>query len=183
MTYLQTSTVINLANGIFGYKGWSSSVTELWENYSDHVNGRWSICYSAKVKVELQNGTFHEDVGTGSGLSANRADALDQAQKTACSDALKRAIRMFGDGLGNNLVSGGQNPVVVAPDESGGDVRELTELLKSCFSAQGISAPQSTSVAESVAASANTPTRLAQTATPTKLQPRGQQGQQVLQNQ
>ena len=77
VSYLQTSTVINLANGIFGYKGWSSSVTELWENYSEHINGRWSICYSAKVKVELQNGTFHEDVGTGSGLSGNRADALD----------------------------------------------------------------------------------------------------------
>lgn len=126
--------MINLANGIFGYKGWSSSVSELWENYSEHINGRWSICYSAKVKVELQNGTFHEDVGTGSGLSANRADALDQAQKTACSDALKRAIRMFGDGLGNNLVSGGQNPVVVAQDESSGDLAGLMGLMRDYFS-------------------------------------------------
>lgn len=61
---------------------------------------------------------------------------------------------MFGDGLGNNLVSGGQNPVVVAQDEAGGDMAQLMDLMKDYLNLQKEkSVPQSTSVPESTTVS------------------------------
>lgn len=50
----------------------------------------------------LKDGTYHEDIGYGSCANMpDRAAALEKAKKEAASDALKRALRLFGNGLGN----------------------------------------------------------------------------------
>ena len=35
-------------------------------------NQRWQTAYTATVRVELRDGTFHEDVGVGTGIDRDR---------------------------------------------------------------------------------------------------------------
>ena len=54
----------------------------------------------------MRGGNSHEDVGYGSSENLpTDAAAIDTALKTAISDALKRALRVYGDGLGNCLAN------------------------------------------------------------------------------
>ncbi len=56
------------------------------------------------MRVILRDGTFHEDVGFGSIENArSKAAAFEKAKKEATTDALKRALRTFGNVLGNCL--------------------------------------------------------------------------------
>ncbi|CAL6056281.1 DNA_repair protein RAD52 [Hexamita inflata] len=120
--YLDMKTAINQANSIFTYKGWSSQVISLQSNFSEQTASGWRECFTATMRVTLQNGCFHEDVGVGEGERPRRADAIDQAQKSACSDGVKRCLKYFGDSLGNDLnPQKGNEPVpdnVVIGDET-----------------------------------------------------------------
>jgi Rad52/22 family double-strand break repair protein len=53
--------------------------------------------------VLLRDGTFHEDIGSGDHENPSRSLAIAHAQKEAVSDAHKRALRLFGNALGNSL--------------------------------------------------------------------------------
>jgi len=56
----------------------------------------------ATVKLTLlQNGASHEDCGCGEGIHESKLKALDNAIKSAITDAMKRAARHFGERLGN----------------------------------------------------------------------------------
>lgn len=57
---------------------------------------------SVVVRVTLRDGTFHEDLGYGHIENAKgKAAAFEKAKKEATTDGLKRALRMFGNVLGN----------------------------------------------------------------------------------
>ena len=59
---------------------------------------------SAIVRVQLRDGAFHEDVGYGvSEGMRSKALSLEKARKEACTDGLKRALKSFGNALGNCL--------------------------------------------------------------------------------
>lgn len=61
-----------------------------------------SIGLSVIVRVTLRNGTYHEDIGYGSIENAkNKAMAFEKAKKEGTTDGLKRALRSFGNILGN----------------------------------------------------------------------------------
>ena len=64
--YLEGHTAVSLANEIFGFNGWSRSVTEETIDFVDHKEDKYFIGISAMVKVQLKDGAFHEDVGYGS---------------------------------------------------------------------------------------------------------------------
>jgi len=49
----------------------------------------------------LKDGTFHEDVGYGICDNKSKGTAIENAKKEAVSDARKRALRVFGNALGN----------------------------------------------------------------------------------
>jgi hypothetical protein len=55
------------------------------------------------VKVSLRDGTHHEDVGYGMSENKNKGEAIEKAKKEAVSDARKRALRLFGNALGNSV--------------------------------------------------------------------------------
>jgi len=69
----------------------------------EECNGRYSVGVTAVVRVCLKDGTSHEDVGYGSGENPRKGAAIEKAKKEAVSDARKRALRLFGDALGNCL--------------------------------------------------------------------------------
>ena len=61
---------------------------------------------ASTVRVTLQDGSYREDVGYG--LCENlksKGDALEKARKSSVTDALKRALKHFGNSLGNCLHS------------------------------------------------------------------------------
>ena len=64
--YLPAEKVINLANEVFGFNGWSSAIQNIQIDFVDeNQNGRVSLGLSVIVRVTLKDGTFHEDVGYG----------------------------------------------------------------------------------------------------------------------
>jgi len=66
------------------------------------TNGKVSLGLSVIVRVTLRDGTFHEDVGYGHmENSKGKAAAFEKAKKEGTTDALKRALRNFGNVLGN----------------------------------------------------------------------------------
>jgi len=56
---------------------------------------------TAVVKVTLKDGTSHEDVGYGLAENPRKGIAIENAKKEAVTDARKRALRLFGNALGN----------------------------------------------------------------------------------
>jgi DNA recombination protein Rad52 len=102
--YIKGWRVIDLANGIFGFNGWSHSVTSSSIDFIDHFNGKYFVGVSAFVRVQLRDGAFHEDVGYGvSEGMRSKALSLEKARKEAVTDGLKRALKSFGNALGNCL--------------------------------------------------------------------------------
>jgi DNA repair and recombination protein RAD52 len=101
---LAAEKVINLANEVFGFNGWSSGVQNVHIDYVEEKEGRISMSCSVIVRVTLKDGTYHEDVGCGSiENSKTKAAAFEKVKKEAATDALKRALRNFGNVLGNCL--------------------------------------------------------------------------------
>lgn len=104
LTYLSSNMAINQANDIFDYNGWSCSIISITTDYLDSSNAKWSCGITAVVQVTLESGASHQDVGFG--MTENmksKGQALEKAKKEAVSDARKRALRIFGNALGNCL--------------------------------------------------------------------------------
>lgn len=105
MTYIEGWQVIELANKIYCFDGWSSEVKNIKIEYSDCVKegkmDKWSVGVSCLARVTLKNGIFREDSGFGTADNQKmRGQAYEKAKKEAVTDALKRALRQFGSALG-----------------------------------------------------------------------------------
>ncbi|XP_070309336.1 DNA repair protein RAD52 homolog isoform X2 [Odocoileus virginianus] len=120
--YIEGHRVINLANEMFGYNGWAHSITQQnvgecaslpaigqlpagWAaDFVDLNNGKFYVGVCAFVRVQLKDGSYHEDVGYGvsEGLKS-KALSLEKARKEAVTDGLKRALS-FGNALGNCIL-------------------------------------------------------------------------------
>eukprot|EP00697_Spironema_sp_BW2_P016247 gnl/Spiro4/7418_TR3881_c0_g2_i1.p1 gnl/Spiro4/7418_TR3881_c0_g2~~gnl/Spiro4/7418_TR3881_c0_g2_i1.p1 ORF type:complete len:312 (-),score=48.42 gnl/Spiro4/7418_TR3881_c0_g2_i1:245-1180(-) len=105
VAYMASSNAIEIANHIFNFNGWSSSVAVVNLEYKDEdKNGRISVGVTAQVRVTLKDGTFHEDIGWGSSSAQpTKAAAYENAYKEAATDGMKRALRLFGNALGNSI--------------------------------------------------------------------------------
>nr|XP_012603806.1 DNA repair protein RAD52 homolog isoform X11 [Microcebus murinus] len=103
--YIEGHKVISLANEMFGYNGWAHSVTQQNVDFVDLNNGKFYVGVCAFVRVQLKDGSYHEDVGYGvsEGLKS-KALSLEKARKEAVTDGLKRALRSFGNALGNCIL-------------------------------------------------------------------------------
>lgn len=102
--YLTAEKCIGLANEVFGFNGWSSSIQNIQVDFADEnpQTQRVSIGLSVIVRVTLRDGTYHEDIGYGSIENARgKAMAFEKAKKEGTTDALKRTLRSFGNVLGN----------------------------------------------------------------------------------
>ena len=102
--YLAGEKVINLANEVFGFNGWSSSIQNIQIDFVDEhaQTGKISMGLSVIVRVTLKDGSYHEDIGYGHIENCKgKAAAFAKAKKEGTTDALKRALRTFGKVLGN----------------------------------------------------------------------------------
>lgn len=102
--YLSADKCINLANEVFGFNGWSSGIQNVQIDFVDESqsSGKVSLGLSVIVRVTLRDGTFHEDIGYGHIENCKgKAAAFEKAKKEGTTDGLKRALRNFGNLLGN----------------------------------------------------------------------------------
>jgi len=121
LSYIEGHHAIREANRIFGFDGWEYDVksfnvvsSEQYEK-AGYNNGpaipMHRICVAAIVTVTAL-GVTRQDVGYGTGTAKTLADAHESAGKEAVTDALKRALRTFGDQFGNALYDKQQTNVV-----------------------------------------------------------------------
>ncbi|KAF2256591.1 recombination protein Rad52, partial [Trematosphaeria pertusa] len=106
VAYLEGNKAIALANEVFGFNGWSSSLGQVQVDFVDEhpQGGKVSLGLSINVRITLKDGTYHEDIGYGSAANnKDKASAFEKAKKEAATDGLKRALRTFGNVLGNCL--------------------------------------------------------------------------------
>ncbi|KAF9989223.1 DNA repair protein rad52 [Mortierella antarctica] len=105
LTYVEGWRIKNLANSVFGFDGWSSTITDVTVDFLDvDADGKVSVGVSVMVKVMLKDGTFHEDIGYGSSENQkSKASSFEKAKKEATTDGLKRALTSFGNLLGTCL--------------------------------------------------------------------------------
>lgn len=115
LSYIEGHDVIETANKVFGFGNWSYSISKL-EHVSQEQNQNQNqvICYKAivQVLVHSENHTQEvkrEDVGFGTGVSKTLADSHENAGKEAVTDALKRALRSFGNQFGLSLYDKSRN--------------------------------------------------------------------------
>ncbi|KAI2630051.1 recombination protein Rad52 [Xylaria nigripes] len=102
--YIAAEKCIALANEVFGFNGWSSSIQNIQVDFVDEnpQTLKISLGLSVIVRVTLRDGTFHEDIGYGHIENCKgKAAAFEKAKKEGTTDALKRALRSFGNVLGN----------------------------------------------------------------------------------
>ena len=128
--YVKAFDIISTANRIFEWDGWSYCVNRLEQTNCDPNQGKnsdqWAIGYMAIVTVEATASPVErhpvpsrQDVGHGQGHSKSLGDAHDSAMKEAVTDALKRALRTFGNPLGLALYDSTQAHVSNDPDAPG----------------------------------------------------------------
>lgn len=106
--YIEGHTAIDQANRIFGFGGWGYELVgdvtlrqiESVDSRSGEVTN--SAAYSAIVKVNVPGASSRTDVGF-QAVTDESAEGHETAFKGAVTDALKRALRSFGDRFGNGL--------------------------------------------------------------------------------
>lgn len=123
--YLEGWHVIAEANRIFGFDAWSYEVVEArCVSEAPRKIGRqqkegWGVTYTAKVRA-MVHGVIREDFGAGHGYDVDAGLAHESAIKEAVTDALKRALRTFGNPFGLALYDKTRANVGV-DDAHGGD--------------------------------------------------------------
>jgi DNA recombination protein Rad52 len=104
LSYIEGWQVESEANRIFGYDGWTRETIYCKEvcrfQYTSQKNKElWKIGYEAKVRVSA-GGVFRDGTGHGSGNMGDLYDAIESAAKEAETDAMKRAMKTFGNPFG-----------------------------------------------------------------------------------
>lgn len=103
--YLEGWFCMAEANRIFGHGGWSYSlikcdpVMQSERKIGKSQKDGWGVTYVATVRVDVA-GVVREDVGAGHGYDVDLGLAHESAIKEAVTDALKRALRGFGNPFG-----------------------------------------------------------------------------------
>lgn len=117
LSYIEGYHAIDEANRIFGFDNWDMATLGMEKVYEVEVEiGQRKtpgieVGYMARVIVKA-GGCDRVQHGFGNGRSSNFKDAHELAIKEAETDALKRALRTFGNQFGNALYDKEQKNVV-----------------------------------------------------------------------
>tara|TARA_R110000850_G_scaffold125333_1_gene243482 strand:- start:465 stop:1124 length:660 start_codon:yes stop_codon:yes gene_type:complete len=146
--YVDGLHVIREANRIFGHDGWSYRITRL-EIVSRLTTAKPQVRvgYLATVEVTV-DGVVREGSAVGSGMTApdSEADAHESAIKEAETDAMKRAMRTFGNTFGLALYDKDKanREVGYAPIDQTEEVARLTFLIEKAPDVEALKAVKAT---------------------------------------
>ncbi|MCG8394215.1 MAG: RAD52 family DNA repair protein [Pseudomonadales bacterium] len=132
LSYIETHHAIREANRIFGFDGWSCVTKKLeaihppYEYQDRKGNKKFVTAYLATVEVRA-GGVSREGSGYGNGIASSPQDTYELALKEAESDALKRALKNFGDPFGLALYDKEQAHVTSQNVMSYDEVQDLQD--------------------------------------------------------
>jgi DNA recombination protein Rad52 len=99
--YLSGNNCVALANHVFGFDGWWSETLESCQVGKTEVQGnRSTVAWRTKVVIMLSEhlgGARRSDTGYGHATEGQEATAMEKAAKESVTDALKRALFLFGN--------------------------------------------------------------------------------------
>lgn len=132
--YIEGWHAIAEANRIFGHGAWSYTIKALTQDsLKEGQNGKgetqWQAAYTCIVTLTV-GGAVREDVGFGSGFAKQIGDAVEGATKEAVTDALKRALRTFGNPFGLALYDKSRANVGAPAPDVGKTVSRIEAALK-----------------------------------------------------
>ena len=117
-SYVDGHHILSEANRIFGFGGWGYEITMLSmcsrvECQDGKGQPQIRVGYRCTVRATA-GGVSREGAAVGSGMSKpeNEADAHESAVKEAETDALKRALRSFGNTFGLALYDKGSDAAI-----------------------------------------------------------------------
>lgn len=119
--YVDGYHVISEANRIFGEDGWSYEITRLQmvseQTVTTDKGPQYRVGYLCTVKVYVNGSSFKEGSAVGSGVGSPNtiADHHESAIKEAETDALKRALRSYGNTFGLALYDKEKGNIGVDP--------------------------------------------------------------------
>jgi DNA repair and recombination protein RAD52 len=106
LTYLDSHYIITMTNELLGHENWSYTVgnfqvvqQERKKGTGENATEKEYVGYVAQATVTW-NGVTRSDVGFGQGIDNDLGRAHESAIKEAATDALKRALRTFGQAFG-----------------------------------------------------------------------------------
>lgn len=145
-SYIEAWHAIAEANRIFGFDAWDRETTETrCVQERERTIGKapnekpgWGVSYVCRVRVTVRAGEdviVREGTGSGHGIDADLGQAHESAVKEAESDAMKRALMMFGNPFGLALYDKSRASVAV-PRETKANSRGLYEALQAGLRAQ-----------------------------------------------
>ncbi|KAF2073109.1 hypothetical protein CYY_005578 [Polysphondylium violaceum] len=109
--YLTHKQISDEANAIFGASNWSFRVVSISNDIIDRreEDAEFFIFISAHGRVSLKDGSFRDNLGTGSArldktpFHNTIPKVIASAKKKAVTDCFKRCVSMFGPALGNGV--------------------------------------------------------------------------------
>lgn len=101
LTYITGHQAIKISNEILGPDGWCSEILKVDTTY--RLEGKEHVYESVCQMRVYALGVFHDDIGHGDGRLKEKLKSREKAEKEAVTDATKRALRKFGEALGNSL--------------------------------------------------------------------------------
>ena len=104
-SYIEGWYAIDQANRIFGYDGWSRETLSLEQVAQMERGNGFAVTYVARVRIHAL-GVYRDGTGAATNYSTNLAEAIEQAAKSAETDATKRALSTFGPQFGLHLYKG-----------------------------------------------------------------------------
>jgi len=128
LQYIEGWAVISQANRIFGHDGWGAElVGEAGYRPMSLIDPATDAplavgMYTAAVRVTVRGCPARSDVGCGF-VAGDTPEAHEAAYKGAVTDALKRALRHFGDQFGNGLYDRRNVIDAVSPAAPASDAR------------------------------------------------------------
>lgn len=145
-SYVEAWHAIAEANRIFGFAAWDRETIdtrcvqerERTIGKAPHEKSGWGVSYVCRIRVTVRAGeeiVVREGTGAGHGIDADLGQAHESAVKEAESDAMKRALMMFGNPFGLALYDKSRASVAV-PRETKANSRGMYEALQAALRSQ-----------------------------------------------
>lgn len=101
LSYLSHFHAFTNMNDVFGFDGWSSAITSVETLDKNEVKGKWSVIVRVIVRVTLlKSGNYHDGIATESSTNPDLPTSIDNATKSATTQAHKIAFKAFGNYTG-----------------------------------------------------------------------------------
>lgn len=95
--------LISVANRVFGSSKWSHSISHQTLDFTESFLGKFLCGCCSYVKIQLDSGVFHEDMGYFIAEASTKPLAMQAARTGSLSNAFEKVLRCFGTLVENEV--------------------------------------------------------------------------------